>query len=60
MQIDIQIPFSEFKIIFKREGSELVDGFFSNYGPPLLSGRGHTEVILKYVLFRLISPKPEV
>ena len=36
MQIDIQIPFSEFKIVFKREGFELVDGFFSNYGPPLL------------------------
>ena len=28
MQIDIQIPFSEIKIIYKREGFELVAGFF--------------------------------
>ena len=36
MQIDIQIPFSEIKIIYKREGFELVAGFFLDYGPPLL------------------------
>ena len=36
MQIDIQIPFSEIKIIYKREGFELVAGFFSDYGPPLI------------------------
>ena len=43
MQIDIQIPFSEFKIIFKREGFELVAGWFLRkkliYGPPILKIR---------------------